>query len=43
LPRISIISLDAVGETIPSPIVGSGQTIYGERQQLQRQISTLLE
>ena len=34
---------DAVWETAPSPLLGSGQTIYGERRQLQRQISTLLE
>ena len=34
---------DAAWETIPSPIMSSGQTIYAERQQLQRQISTLLK
>ena len=34
---------EAVWETVPLPFVGSGVTIYGERQQLQKQISTLLE
>lgn len=34
---------DAIWEATPSPVVGSGVTIIGERQQLQRQISTLLE
>ena len=31
----------AVGETIPSPLLGSGRTIFAERQALQKQISTL--
>ncbi|MEO5888339.1 MAG: hypothetical protein ABIQ77_11830 [Anaerolineales bacterium] len=34
---------DAVWDSVPSPVVDSGQTIYSERQQLQRQISTLLK
>ena len=33
---------DAVWETVPSPLVGSGRTIYGERQTLMMQASTLL-
>ena len=33
---------NAVWETIPTPLVGSGSTIYGERQALQSQVSTLL-
>lgn len=33
---------DAEWKTIPSPFVGSGQTIYAEREQLQSQINTLL-
>lgn len=33
---------DAVWETIPSPLLGSGQTIYAERQMLKMQVSTLL-
>jgi len=33
---------DAVWENVPSPLVGSGRTIYAERQSLQRQVSTLL-
>lgn len=34
---------DAKWETIPSPFVGSGVTIYAERAQLQEQIITLLK
>lgn len=33
---------DAVWETVPSPLVGSGRTIYGEREQLETQMHTLL-
>ena len=33
---------DAVWETVPSPLVGSGQTIYAERQMLKMQVITLL-
>ena len=33
---------DAVWESIPSPFVGSGQTIYAERQQLLEQIGPML-
>ena len=33
---------DAVWKNVPSPLVGSGRTIYAERQSLQRQVSTLL-
>jgi len=34
---------DAVWETVPSPLVGSGGTIYGERAALKMQVNTLLE
>ena len=34
---------DAVWETVPSPPVGSGRTIYDERATLQMQVSTSLE
>jgi hypothetical protein len=34
---------DAKWETIPSPLVASGGTIYGEREALKMQLSTLLE
>jgi hypothetical protein len=34
---------DATWETIPSPMMGSGGTIYGEREALKAQIDTLLE
>jgi hypothetical protein len=34
---------DAVWETIPQPLLGSGRTIYGDRQVLQMQAGTLLE
>ena len=33
---------DATWETDPSPLVGSGSTIYSERQTLKMQMSTLL-
>ena len=34
---------DAKWETIPSPLTGSGVTIYGEREALNMQVKTLLE
>ena len=34
---------DAKWEAVPSPQVGSGRTIYGERKTLQLQMRTLLE
>ena len=34
---------DAIWESGPSPLIGSGSTIYGERQTLKMQLSTLLE
>ena len=34
---------DATWQTVPSPLVGSGSTIYGERQTLKTQLSTLLK
>jgi len=34
---------DATWETVPSPLVGSGGTIYGERDKLEKQIRTLLD
>ena len=34
---------DATWETMPSPLMGSGGTIYGERLTLKMQVSTLLE
>jgi hypothetical protein len=34
---------DAKWETVPSPLVASGGTIYGERETLNKQLSTLLE
>ena len=34
---------DATWQTGPSPLIASGGTIYGERQALQMQMSTLLE
>ena len=34
---------DSKWETIPSSLVGSGGTIYGERNTLKMQVSTLLE
>jgi hypothetical protein len=33
---------DAVWETVPSPLVDSGGTIYRERERLRTQVSTLL-
>ena len=33
---------DAVWETTPTPLVGSGGTIYGERDALEMQVRTLL-
>ena len=33
---------DAVWETIPAPLVGSGRTIYRERHALKMQVSILL-
>ena len=34
---------DAKWETVPLPLVGSGGTIYGERETLNMQVSRLLE
>jgi len=34
---------DATWETVPSPLVGSGSTIYSERQTLKMQVSTLVD
>jgi hypothetical protein len=34
---------DATWNTIPSPLVGLGGTIYSEREQLETQVRTLLE
>jgi hypothetical protein len=34
---------DATWESVPSPLTGSGGTIYGERETLKMQISTLLD
>ena len=34
---------DATWETVPSPLVGSGRTIYGEREKLETQMHTLLD
>jgi hypothetical protein len=34
---------DAVWESVPSPLVGSGGTIYREREVLMTQVSKLLE
>ena len=34
---------DATWETIPSPLLASGRTIYGERGKLEMQVRTLLE
>jgi len=33
---------NATWETIPAPLVGSGSTIYGERQTLRMQMNTVL-
>ena len=34
---------DAKWETVPSPLVGSGGTIYAQREALKMQVNTLLE
>ena len=34
---------DATWETVPSPLLGSGRTIYGERETLETQMHTLLD
>jgi len=34
---------DTTWETVPSPLVGSGGTVYGEREKLEKQIRTLLD
>jgi len=34
---------DATWESVPSPLIGSGATIYGERQTLKVQVSTLMD
>jgi hypothetical protein len=34
---------DATWQTVPTPLVGSGVTIYGERKALETQVHTLLE
>ena len=34
---------DAVWENVPLPLLGSGQTIYAEREKLKREIKTLLD
>ncbi len=34
---------DAIWETVPSPLAGSGGTIYGEREKLEKQIRTRLD
>lgn len=34
---------DATWDTIPSPLIGSGGTIYGERDTLKMHLQTLLE
>ena len=33
---------DATWETIPEPLLGSGETIYAERHKLKKQVSALL-
>lgn len=33
----------AMWENVPSPLVGSGGTIYGERETLEMQVSSLIE
>jgi hypothetical protein len=33
---------DATWESVPAPLIGSGGTIYGERETLEMQMSTLL-
>jgi hypothetical protein len=34
---------DATWESVPSSLLGSGRTIYGEREKLEKQILTLLD
>jgi hypothetical protein len=34
---------DATWESVPSPLIGSGSTIYSERQALKMQVSTVWE
>jgi hypothetical protein len=34
---------DATWETVPTSLVGSGVTIYGERETLEKQVRTLLQ
>ena len=34
---------DASWETIPSPLIGSGSTIYGERETLKMQLDSLVD
>jgi len=34
---------DAVWENVPLPLLGSGQTIYAEREKLKTEIKTLLD
>ena len=34
---------DATWESFPSPLLGSGRTIYGERETLKNQVSALLD
>ena len=34
---------DATWESVPSPLIGSGGTIYGERETLIMQVNTLFE
>ena len=34
---------EATWETVPAPLLGSGGTIYGERETLEKQVRTLLE
>ena len=33
---------DATWDSVPSPLIGSGSTIYGERETLKMQLSTLM-
>ena len=33
---------DATWESVPSPLIGSGRTIYGERETLKMQLNTLI-
>lgn len=34
---------DATWESVPSPLIGSGRTIYGERETLKMQIDSLVD